>query len=408
MKVLIFSPEKPYTGAESLVTGKLMRAMLNKGWEVDMVFHDTELIYKSDTDTLNILNNCFGIKNTFFEKNTNFIKKVPILKKIYLFDSLFWILKSFILAIKLNRVKNYDLVLSRVMPQYGHLPALMFSAVCKKKWIANWSDPLPIQKSPAPYGQGPNAKVSSLQMFYLGLIVKKATFNSFPSDRLLNYYYQYLPKLQGRSFVLPHVVFNDENQSVENNEINVNLNSFVITHVGGLGLRNPTNFIYALNELYITKEINIDIKIRFIGFVETSISSLIEELKLDHLFSLEGLKLYEYTLNAIKESDMMLVVEAPLEEGIFFPSKVTDYVQFNKPIFAVSPAVGIMNDVLETYGGGICADCTSVDSIKFSLLKIMNEYKKIKNCEGLYNTSNLRSKLSEDEIVKKIQNICVC
>ena len=407
MKVLIFSPEKPYTGAESLVTGKLMRAMLNKGWEVDMVFHDTELIYKSDGDTLNILNNCFGIRNTFFEKNTKFIKKVPILKKIYLFDSFFWILRSFILAIKLNRVKNYDLVFSRVMPQYGHLPALLFSSVCKVKWIANWSDPLPIQKSPEPYGLGPDAKVSSLQMFYLRLIVKKATFNSFPSDRLLNYYYQYLPKLRGKSFVLPHVVFNDINQSVQNRDVNVNLNSFIITHVGGLGLRNPTNFIYALNELYITQKINIDIKIRLIGYVEPSISSLIQDLKLGHFFSLEGLKPYEYALNAIEESDMMLVVEAPLKEGIFFPSKVTDYVQFNKPILAVSPTVGIMNDMLETYGGGICADCTSVDSIKFSLLQIMNEYKKIKNFEGLYNTSNLRSKLSEDEIIEKIQNICV-
>lgn len=407
MKVLIFSPEKPYTGAESLVSGKLMKAMLNAGWEVDMVFHDTELIYKSDVDALNILDNCYGIKNTFFKKNPKFIKKIPVLEKIYLFDSLFWIFKAFFLAIKLNRVKNYDLVLSRVMPQYGHLPALMFSSVYKKKWIANWSDPVPIQKSPEPYGQGPTAKVSRLQMFYLGLIVKKASFNSFPSDRLLNYYYQYLPKLQGKSFVLPHAVFNNENQSVANQSVDVNLNYFVITHIGSLGLRNPTNFILALNELYLIHKIDIDIKIRFIGYVEASISSLIEKLKMHHFFSLEGTKPYEYTLNAVKESDMMLVVEAPLKEGIFFPSKVTDYLQFNKPIFAVSPAVGIMTDMLETHGGGIYADCTSVESIKFALLQIIKEYKIIKNCEGLYNTNNLRSLLLEDEIIEKIQNICV-
>ena len=52
---------------------------------------------------------------------------------------------------------------------------------------------------------------------------------------------------------------------------------------------------------------------------------------------------------------MMLVVEAPINEGIFLPSKVVD-LQYSKPIL-LYPRNGVMNDLI-AHGGGIVADCT--------------------------------------------------
>ncbi len=407
MKVLIFSPEKPYTGAESLVTGKLMRAMMNKGWQVDMIYYEAELIYKADKDPMSILSSCHGINNSLLNKVVNKFEKVPFLNKIYFLNSIFWILKAFFYALKLNRSKKYDLVLSRIMPQYGHLPAYFFTLITKTKWIANWSDPLPLQKAPEPYGNGLEAKVSSFQMAYLKLIIGKATWNTFPSKRLLDYYREYLPSLAKNSFVLPHIIIKNRQDTSSDKILKHSAvpNSIIITHVGGFGLRNPSNLIHAVHQVYNSEKLSTKIRFRFIGYIDPYISELIQKLNLESIFSLEGVQSYEDTLNAVNSSDIMLVIEAPLKEGIFFPSKVSDYLQFRKPILAISPKIGIMNDILSIYGGGIAVDNSSVESIKSALIEISKEFHNNKLNANKYNTQNLASQYSEDKILDKIMAV---
>ena len=110
MKVLIFSPEKPYTGAESLVTCKLMRVLINHGWEVNMIFHETDFLYSSKGDIFSIQNNCYCIENKKIRFLKHGLKDLPLLKNIHYLDSLLWVIKAFRLAVKLNRTKQFDLI----------------------------------------------------------------------------------------------------------------------------------------------------------------------------------------------------------------------------------------------------------------------------------------------------------
>ena len=139
--------------------------------------------------------------------------------------------------LKLRKRKNFDLVISRIMPQYGHLPALLFKLTGRKsKWIANWSDPLPRAKSPEPYGQGPGAKTRVLELLYVQLVVKTADHNTFPSERLMEYYWRYLPGVKSKCSVLPHVIIEKTDGHVWPGTSD---DSITLTHLGGFGLRSP-------------------------------------------------------------------------------------------------------------------------------------------------------------------------
>ena len=80
-------------------------------------------------------------------------------------------------------------------------------------------------------------------------------------------------------------------------------------------------------------------------------------MQLKHYVHIEEEKSYEESIRLVSRSDMALLIEAPCEEGIFLPNKVVEYAQSGKPILAISPRVGTINDLISECGGGIVAGC---------------------------------------------------
>ncbi len=54
---------------------------------------------------------------------------------------------------------------------------------------------------------------------------------------------------------------------------------------------------------------------------------------------------YEKSLEHVGSATVCLLVEAKFAEGIFLPSKAVDYIVARKPVVALSPAVGTLNDL---------------------------------------------------------------
>jgi hypothetical protein len=69
------------------------------------------------------------------------------------------------------------------------------------------------------------------------------------------------------------------------------------------------------------------------------------------------------------EADVALLVEANLEEGLFFPSKLSDYLTGGRPILALSPARGVTADFL-SQGGGVLAGPEDVEGIAAALERL--------------------------------------
>jgi len=403
MRVLIFSPEKPYTGPESIVTGKLMRAMIDHGWAVEMIFHEVELLYSSDSDYLSILEFCHGIENKYLKALAKKNRRTLLSRVISHIDVLLWIVKSYSLACNIKKSCPPDLVLSRIMPSYGHIPALLFKIRYRKiPWISNWSDPLPRIKAPSPYGHGPDARAGKLNMFFLRFIIKQSDWNTFPSERLMNYYNRYLPELKNKCSVLPHVLLKKQGQKIQTSN---NKGFVLLTHIGSLGLRNPEKLIQAFAKIKETHTSNVNMIFEFVGPFDHNLAEVVERNNLRDSVYIKGTRSYGETLEIIRKSDLMLVIEAPTEEGIFLPSKVTDYLQCGKPILALSPDIGVMSDLLGLYRGGIAVDCKSVQKVEEVLLLISHDIGLLKEKQGIYSTDKLEAQFSYSMVIEKLSEL---
>lgn len=399
--IIIFGPEGPNVSAEGVVTLKLMNLFRKHHWNVIWIYHELESHYNNVNKTDNIEGIFICINNLYLHKLSKWFKHIPVLKYIYHLDSLLWSYKAYKKAQKIHRRHPVDYTFSRIMPQYGHLPALLFSKKTHVPWIANWSDPMPRNKAPEPYGAGINSPISKNNKFYLNKICKYAKAHTFPSSYLKDYYLQYLPANSLQCYVLPHVI--DKNIKIPYHQHE----SLIMSHIGGgLIQRNPTLFFNALKNVKEKERYkNLQLKINFVGPIEKYIIDIVNELQLTHIVSFTGKLPYIESLKHIQDSDILLIIEAPMKEGIFLPSKITDVLSYHKPIFAISPPKGVLKSLINTYKGGLIADCLSQLNIEERLKSLFDDWKKNRLQSDKYQTSMLFQQFSEDTIWKQLQLI---
>lgn len=398
-RTIIFGPEGPGTSAEGVVTAKFASMLQKQGWDIYWICHDTEINYGNKIKDVSY--HVISVRNNLIQKLSQLFRPIPILRYIYLLDSIVWCYKAYRVAKKINRDSRINYIFSRIMPQYGHLPALMLKREYGIPWIANWSDPMPREKAPKPYGNGVDAPISRFEKFYISKICKYADTHTFPSDRLRDYYLLYLPAKREKCFTIPHIIDKDIHSLVESHEM------LRLYHIGG-GLieRNPTLFFRALrNVLNMSKYNSSNIEINFIGPIEGDVVDIARKERVSDIIHFLGRKPYNEALNFISVADILLLIEAPMKEGIFLPSKVADILGYHKPIFAISPQQGVMKDLISRYGGGIVVDCLSLNSIEQGLERLFDDWGNNKLNSEQYNTYNLYDRFTEKNIYLEIQQL---
>jgi glycosyltransferase involved in cell wall biosynthesis len=389
-RVLLFAPECfPPAGAEAIVTAKLVLAALKAGWAIDVI--------------------CQRRAGQYYPAMTSGIW-APLRPVVHEIDpakggvprklqSLNWVRQATALGHRLLKRQRYDVILSRIMPQYGHMPALALSKLYNIPWVANWSDPMPRQKAPPPYGGGPDATVPKLMTWYCRAAARQAAWHTFPCDRLRNHFIASLPECGVKGSVIPHLALSRPvEQGVGQTKI------FSLCHTGGMGLRKPDTFLQGI-KLFLMKVPAWECtEVRFIGPNEETLPELARSLELQDIVHIEPRRSYEDSLSALEAAAVSVVIEAPMTEGIFFPSKVADYVQVGRPILAVSPAVGTMNDLLSRYGGGIAVDCTSPTAIAKGIESLFRSWQ-AGDLDVSYGSARLRPLFSDGTVLSAYREI---
>lgn len=397
--IIIFGPEGPNSGAEGVVTAKFMNMMQNQGWKVFWIYHNTNTNNNdSKTNTDHYL---IGIKNPIVQKIAYVFRHIPILKYVYHLDSIFWCYKAYRKGKSIHRETSVDYIFSRIMPQYGHLPALLLKRKKNIPWIANWSDPMPRNKAPHPYGMGVDSPISTFQQYYLKKICKYANAHTFPSAYLKKFYLHYLPTKPERSFTLSHIIDKDNIETPHKHK------TLKLAHIGGgLIQRDPTLFFKALRNIINKKEFsNISIQVDFVGPIEGNVEQISKKTKIDHVVRFAGKRPYNKALEYIKQADILLIIEAPMEEGIFLPSKVADILGYHKPMFAISPPKGVLKDLITQFKGGLVVNCLSLTDIEIGLEQLLSDWSQNQLQTPQYDTQELYNEFSEKNIWNQLQNI---
>jgi hypothetical protein len=402
-RILMFAPlSYPPAGSEAIATGKLLLAMLDAGWGIDVICQADFGQYYPAT------------RGGAFEPIARSVHSIESYGKGGLLArvgtgsasralgslrSVCWTKKAASVGSDLLSRKRYDFILSRATPQYGHLPALRLSKSSGLPWIANWSDPIPPAKAPAPYGRGPRAAIPFYVRQYCSAVARRATWHTFPCERLRKYVASYLPQVSEKSSVIPHIALERFRSRVA-----VRNERFSMCHAGSLGLREPEIFLGGVRRFLDGAGPRHELGLKLVGSEPGGLRGAVERFGLGRVVSVEGVKTYEETQAILAATAVVIVLEPPFDEGIFFPSKFVDLVQTGRPILAVSPQEGTLADILSANGGGIPVDCRSAHAVAQALERLYSAWA-VGNLDSDFGSYHLFGLFSEDQVLGRYSEI---
>lgn len=394
-RILVIAPQSyPVTGAESIVNIKQLKALSNSSeFEIDLVskrskqgnyktddFSTTQIKLKS----LNIIevDNKFNLKTIIQHAKC-------LLKFGVVFKGAHWAIAAWPTIAKLLKENKYDYVITK------NAPSLLLGAYIKRKynikWVATWNDPYPVNFYPHPYGNGYDSKGSHNDRKLVKLMRKYPDVHLFPSKRIKEYMHHYIGFDSSKAFIAPHVAL--DNMNIELKCTNDKLR---IIHNGNLkSPRNPETFLKALSRFVTTRpEAKIEITIQ--GVYDKNTSDTIEQLKLKNYIITKESVSYNESLKELENHHIALIIEANVENGIFMPTKVSDFMQSGRRIFSISPKEGVLNDL---YKNGNISYFAPVDDVDAIYTEITKAYEDFCNNSITSNKENIPTEFQEKYIV---------
>ena len=400
----MFSPGfAPYSFSENLVNSKLALAMLERGWETEVISarddgptygaHWTApwLPLKPHTHEIR-----YGMGKPLARYAQRAWDSVVLGHPI---AGVRWARRALRLALHLHRSNPFHIVLSRSVSDFAHLPAIHFAKRTGLPWLANWNDP-PSYLFPPPYQMSATRVRRYLWDRYYRAVVHRATLNTFPTRRLAVHLYGHLGVSDFSTVrIIPHLVHDIPYPPGPQTD-----GLFRLCHAGNLsGERDPSLFLAALKRFVAWIGSRDRVRFEIIGVVDVPLTNIIKKHGLEDVVTWAGKMDYLETLGRLAASSVLLVIEAPCEEGIFLPSKVADYAQVGRPILAVSPRNGAMRDLLSTDGGGLAVDCTSADAIYRGLSQLYHAWRD--GSVQRFAPDALRARLGSDAILGTYESL---
>jgi glycosyltransferase involved in cell wall biosynthesis len=390
-RVLMFAPEcYPVSTAESIVASKLVLAMLDAGWHVDVVCRRD--IVKAYPDCDKGLFEAVGRVCTAIDCTRHEV--VNRLCASGKGAGLLWSALAVTAGLRCIKRVRPDFIFSRIMPQYGHVPALILSKCTGIPWVANWSDPMPYRVAPKPFGGGPEAEIGPALKRYCLAVVAQARWHTFPSVRLRDYMCGIFPALSRKACVIPHIAYSKLGEAPRSSR-----GSFTICSAGGFGWRNPFTFLQAVR-MSLAKDTNrIPLTLKLVGPIEANVQQMVVELGLDSIVKWLGPLPYARALHEMATSSIGVIIEADSPDPIFLPSKAMDFMQAGIPVLAVTPPGSELSRVFGRYGGGLSVDCTSPPAI-LAGLRTLHSLWQSGNLQSHCRMAQIRDEFSEHQILQ--------
>lgn len=384
----------PVNGAEAIVNIKLLQALSETGqFSIDLISRRWKWEhYPSDTlesfgvslnshDIIEV-DNVINLKTVF--QNIHTFMKFGVIYKGYHWACPTW--KTVRRKLKYNQ---YDYVLTK------DVPSLLIGYHLKKyyglKWVATWNDPCPRVMYPEPYGKGLGAKLTIMQRRIINMM-KQADIHIFPNIRICNYMNKYLCVDKEKCVIIPHVIIPTKKR-VEH----LFSDKLRLIHSGFLGNpRNPETFLRALR-LFLNSRPEAKISFTIMGHSDAVVKSLIAELKLEQYIFFISPKEYKESLQTLLSYDIAVIIEADCEEGIYLPTKVSDFMQMSIPIFAISPSIGILNDLYKMKQIPYFADVKDINAIAKQIELVYEDF----ICKKISYSDTYIKEMRPDYVVKQ-------
>lgn len=368
---MIASGYLPYLFSENLCNAKLVLALKESGIVVDVISKKDEgPIYDDQWHAPwdQLRPNTYQIQygGSRIDQFCDVI--YSSLKMGYFSSGIRWVRRAYEQAQQLMSQNSYDAVLTRSPNDLTHLVGYKLRKDTGIKWIANWNDPADAIW-PEPYTHHYSRYKQNQTLKYVRKMLQSADYITFPSDTLKSHFTSYfLELLSLKTEVIPHIGLVE---SVFKRVVrNTPKDKFYLCHSGNLSKeRDPELTFQALRDIINQGFSRFEFHI--MGHINDYTQQLIQKYDLAEYVKCIGGYPYLTAINKLQQYDVLVLLEAKLEKGIFFASKIVDYAQTGLPILAISPIEGFAHDMIKTYGGGVFADNTNVQSIKIAINRLI-------------------------------------
>lgn len=265
-----------------------------------------------------------------------------------------------------------DIIVTFGQPMSTHIVGLKLKHMFPNiKWFAHFSDPW-LDNIFNDY----NFWTKWINKHYQDNVLKSADRLIFTSQETIDLVTKYYPiEIFNKSISLPHTFNQDlyiQQEKRENKKI-------ILRYMGNFyGKRQPDGLLKALQ--MVSPEQRARIRIEFIGSSTQSIKDMICVSKLeDTVFTYPSVN-YMKSLELMRSSDILLIIDAPTEKSPFLPSKLIDYIGAEKPIFGITPP-GTSQKLIEEMGF-LVADSRDILDISSKLMRMIenfsnNKYRKV-------------------------------
>lgn len=255
-----------------------------------------------------------------------------------------WIDDAISMASQVAKQTRFDVLATFAQPWSDHLIGLGLKSKLGLPWLAHFSDPW----TDNPYLAVSTPKVRDKMQKAERRVISTADRIVFTNSRTVDLVMRkYPPELMKNVSVVPHGY---ESRMPEIGNAG-SRDRMRLVHTGDLyGLRSPDVFLRALAKLAARRDLNDKMEVVFVGSVPETAQKLADDLGISSLVKFMGRLTSSEASETAASADVLLVIDAPSDNSVFLPSKLIDYLAFNRPVFGLTPKQGAAADLLFSLG----------------------------------------------------------
>ena len=340
----------------AIQVGRTAKAVQAAGWEVELVSASLQLAPEDDlldTDLAHLYAGCF--KRVAMVPDPDFgQREAESARKPRPFarwrprkpaGSVPWVDAAATSAGRWLKQRKAPLLVSFGQPWVSHLSALKGKRLLPRiGWIAHFSDPWAAN----PYSQVNGADLESMRADER-LVVEGADALVFVTRQTADLVMgRYPERLQAKVHIIPHMMDMDLAAGIQ--PWPRRDHALRIVHVGSLyeGRRAPGGLIGGLVAVKQAGFTPAQLEIRFVGDLPPSYAADLERAGVAGYVHATPPLYYGPSLREMAAADVLLAIDAVFDTNPFLPSKIIDYLMFDRPMAALTPPGSATQELMRT------------------------------------------------------------
>lgn len=284
---------------------------------------------------------------------------------------LLWHMRAYMQILKRWGKERFDAIVTFACPMSSHLLGMWLKKYFNIRWIAFFSDPW--AGNPHFNYKGIIKKINS---YLERKVFESADMFVFASPEMHSAYMVKYPSIADNSSFIEHSydpnLYRDIKKEKEN--------KLILRYIGTFyGKRTAAPMLSAIRNLLDRKLLNEgELLFEIIGGVSKGYRrqyfDLLEKYNLNSVVRLREPVPYLESLSLMQGSDVLVLIDAQIDNSVFLPSKLIDYIGSGRPIISITPKNSASARVTNKVGGWV-AEPDNIPAIEKALYEIVLHYK---------------------------------